>query len=289
MKHLDWNTLSGQGRAEALVRPAQSVSGETRVAVAQTIAAVRKGGDAALIELTRRLDRCELESLRVSENEFAAAERSLSSELKDAIAEARERIERFHRACAPQAIRVETAPGVVCERLLRPIARVGLYVPAGGAPLPSTALMLGVPASIAGCHEVVLCTPPRADGGCDETVLFVARLCGIRTVLKLGGAQAIAAMAYGSESVPRCDKVFGPGNAWVTEAKVQVAGDPDGPAIDMPAGPSEVLIIADANADPVFVAADLLAQAEHGADSQAILVSPSVDLIDAVTVCVDRL
>lgn len=289
MKHLDWNTLSGQGRAEALVRPAQSVSGETRVAVAQTIAAVRKGGDAALIELTRRLDRCELESLRVSENEFAAAERSLSTELKDAIAEARERIERFHRACAPQAIRVETAPGVVCERLLRPIARVGLYVPAGGAPLPSTALMLGVPASIAGCHEVVLCTPPRADGGCDETVLFVARLCGIRTVLKLGGAQAIAAMAYGSESVPRCDKVFGPGNAWVTEAKVQVAGDPDGPAIDMPAGPSEVLIIADANADPVFVAADLLAQAEHGADSQAILVSPSVDLIDAVTVCVDRL
>ncbi|MFZ1838774.1 MAG: histidinol dehydrogenase, partial [Dokdonella sp.] len=152
---------------------------------------------------------------------------------------------------------------------------------------PSTALMLGVPAQIAGCGDVVLCTPPRADGRCDEAVLFAARSCGIDQVFKLGGAQAIAAMAYGSESVPRCDKLFGPGNVWVTEAKLQVASDPQGAAIDMPAGPSEVLVVADAQADARFVAADLLAQAEHGTDSQSILVSPSAALIEEVAACIE--
>jgi histidinol dehydrogenase len=166
--------------------------------------------------------------------------------------------------------------------MLRPVARVGLYVPAGSAPLPSTALMLGVPARIAGCHEVVLCSPARADGRCDEAVLYAARLTGVHKVFKLGGAQAIAAMAYGTASVPKCDKLFGPGNAWVTEAKLQVSSDPDGAAIDMPAGPSEVLVIADARANPVFVAADLLSQAEHGPDSQVILLADSDELLDRV-------
>ncbi|MGA7436668.1 MAG: histidinol dehydrogenase, partial [Luteibacter sp.] len=155
-------------------------------------------------------------------------------------------------------------------------------------PLPSTAIMLGVPASIAGCQEVVLCTPVQANGRCDDAVLFAARATGVHTVFKLGGAQAIAAMAYGTASIPRCDKLFGPGNAWVTEAKLQVSGDPDGAAIDMPAGPSEVLVIADAAANPRFIAADLLSQAEHGPDSQVLLVSPSAALIDQVALDVER-
>jgi len=172
--------------------------------------------------------------------------------------------------------------------MLRPISRVGLYVPAGSAPLPSTALMLGVPARIAGCCEVVLCSPARADGRCDDAVLYAARLTGVHKVFKLGGAQAIAAMAYGTASVPKCDKLFGPGNAWVTEAKLQVSSEPDGAAIDMPAGPSEVLVIADAAANPAFVAADLLSQAEHGPDSQVILLSDSAALLDRVALEVER-
>jgi histidinol dehydrogenase len=226
--------------------------------------------------------------IEVGEAEFAAAEASLDPLLKTAIQEAAARIAQFHRAAAPQPVGVDTAPGVRVERMLRPISRVGLYVPAGSAPLPSTALMLGVPAQIAGCREVVLCSPARADGRCDEAVLYAARLTGVHKVFKLGGAQAIAAMAYGTASVPRCDKLFGPGNSWVTEAKLQVSTDPDGAAIDMPAGPSEVLVIADADANPVFVAADLLSQAEHGPDSQVILLSPSTELLDQVAREVER-
>ena len=169
-------------------------------------------------------------------------------------------------------MRVYTAQGVLCERIVRPIARVGLYVPAGSAPLPSTALMLGVPAQVAGCSEVTLCTPPRADGTCDPTVLYAAAACGVSRIFKVGGAQAIAAMAYGTASIARCEKIFGPGNAWVTEAKRQIQSAAAA-AIDLPAGPSEVLVIADADADADFVAADLLAQAEHGPDSQVVFVS----------------
>ncbi|URL59549.1 histidinol dehydrogenase [Luteibacter flocculans] len=282
MKRIDWKTLDEAGREAALARPAQSRATELRSGVEAIIAAVRRGGDATLRELTARYDRIALEDLVVSEDEFAAAEARLLPELKAAIREAAGRVETFHRAAAPGPVAVDTAPGVRVERVLRPIGRVGLYVPAGGAPLPSTAIMLGVPAAIAGCREVVLCTPVQANGRCDDAVLFAARATGVHRVFKLGGAQAIAAMAYGTASVPRCDKLFGPGNAWVTEAKLQVAGDPDGAAIDMPAGPSEVLVIADADADPVFVAADLLSQAEHGPDSQVLLVSPSADLLDRV-------
>jgi histidinol dehydrogenase len=287
MKRINWNILNESDRAVALARPAQSRAETLRRGVEEIIGAVRAKGDTALRELSARYDRCALDAIEVTEAEFAAAEAKLAPELKDAIGEAAARIEAFHSAAAPQPIGVNTAVGVRVERVLRPISRVGLYVPAGSAPLPSTALMLGVPARIAGCREVVLCSPARADGTCDEAVLFTARTVGVHRVFKLGGAQAIAAMAYGTESVPRCDKLFGPGNAWVTEAKLQVSGDPEGAAIDMPAGPSEVLVIADADANPAFVAADLLSQAEHGPDSQVILVSPSATLLDKVAAEVD--
>jgi histidinol dehydrogenase len=288
MKRLEWNALSEPARREALARPAQSRGAELRHGVGRIIAAVRERGDLALRELSAEYDRCTLDAIAVDEAEFAAAEAALDPGLKTAIREAAGRIDLFHRAAALQPVAVETAPGVRVERMLRPIHRVGLYVPAGSAPLPSTALMLGVPAQIAGCREVVLCSPARADGRCDEAVLYAARLTGVRRVFKLGGAQAIGAMAYGTESVPKCDKLFGPGNAWVTEAKLQVSTDPEGAAIDMPAGPSEVLVIADSGANPVFVAADLLSQAEHGADSQVILLSPSGELLDQVAAEVER-
>lgn len=282
MKRLDWNTLDETARREALARPAQARADELKQGVAQIVSQVRTQGDAALRELSARYDHCVIEAIEVAESEFEAAENALAPALKAAIQEAAGRIGVYHRASAPQTVAVDTAPGVRVERMLRPVTRVGLYVPAGSAPLPSTALMLGVPAQIAGCREVVLCSPARADGCCDEAVLYAAQVTGVHRVFKLGGAQAIAAMAYGTESVPKCEKLFGPGNAWVTEAKLQVSGDPDGAAIDMPAGPSEVLVIADAAANPVFVAADLLSQAEHGPDSQVILLSPSGAQLDRV-------
>ena len=241
-----------------------------------------------MFELTRLYDEAELAELAVGAAELGAAKQALAPDLADAIEEARERIALFHRAGAPHGYAMDTAAGVRCERVLRPIRRVGLYVPAGSAPLPSTALMLGVPAQLAGCRDTVLCTPPRPDGSVDPAVLFAAQRCGIQRVFKLGGAQAVAAMAYGSESVPRCDKIFGPGNAWVTEAKRQVAQDPDGAAIDLPAGPSELLVIADASADPRYVAADLLSQAEHGPDSQVLLLSDAAVLIEHVLIELER-
>ncbi|KGI77954.1 histidinol dehydrogenase [Oleiagrimonas soli] len=288
MNIVDWNALDAETRNALLQRPAQAQNAERAQAVARIIAQVAQEGDAALKRWTAQLDGCELDALAVPGEAFDVAEASLDVALKKAIADARARIEAFHRAAAPQPVRVETAPGVVCERVLRPVTRVGLYVPAGTAPLPSTALMLGVPAQLAGCREVVLCTPPRADGSVDLAVLYAARLCGIERVFRLGGAQAIAAMALGTESVPRCDKLFGPGNGWVTEAKQQVSAVPGGPAIDMPAGPSEVLVIADADADPCFVAADLLSQAEHGPDSQVLLLTDAREQADAVVAEVER-
>jgi histidinol dehydrogenase len=249
---------------------------------------VRERGDDALREFSAAYDGCTLDALEVTEAEFAAAEAALDPALKAAIDEAAARIEHYHRATASKPVTVETAPGVRLERVVRPINRVGLYVPAGTAPLPSTALMLGVPARVAGCRSVVLCSPARADGHCDTAVLYAARVTGVHRVFKVGGAQAIAAMAYGTDSVPRCDKLFGPGNAWVTEAKLQVSVDANGASIDMPAGPSEVLVIADELANPVFVAADLLSQAEHGVDSQVILLTPSKAMIEKAASEVER-
>lgn len=282
MKRVDWASLSETLRTAVLARPPQSRTPQFRERVAQIISGVRAGGDAALRDCSARFDGVTLDALEVGDAERAAAGAMVDEALKRAIHAAVARIETFHRACMLQPVSVETAPGVGVERMVRPITRVGLYVPAGSAPLPSTALMLGVPARLAGCPEVLLCTPPRADGGCDPAVLYAAQVCGVHRIFKLGGAHAIAAMAYGTESVPRCDKLFGPGNAFVTEAKLQVASDPEGAAVDMPAGPSEVLVIADAAADPVLVAADLLSQAEHGRDSQVLLVSDSLALLEAV-------
>ncbi len=281
MNRLDWSSLDAGARRVALQRPVQQVAAATRDAVAALLLEVRERGDAALREITAHFDRVALGSFEVGEEEFAAAEAEVDEELKDAMRQAAQRIEAFHRAGMAQPYAVETAPGVVCERVVRPIRRVGLYVPAGTAPLPSTALMLGVPARLAECREVLLCTPPRKDGSADPAVLVAARLTGVSRVLKLGGAQAIAAMAFGTESIHKCDKIFGPGNSYVTEAKQQVARS-GAVAIDMPAGPSEVLVIADAGANPAFIAADLLSQAEHGPDSQVLLVSDDDALLAEV-------
>ncbi|SBV36218.1 bifunctional histidinal dehydrogenase and histidinol dehydrogenase [uncultured Stenotrophomonas sp.] len=281
MNVLDWNTLDADAQVRALTRPVQTVAAQTREAVAALIEQVRGIGDIALREITARFDGVTLENFEVGEAEFAAAELAVPAELRSAMQQAASRIEAYHRAGMAQPYSVETAPGVVCEKIIRPIGRVGLYVPAGSAPLPSTALMLGVPARLAGCREVVLCTPPRKDGSADPAVLVAARLTGVHKVFKIGGAQAIAAMAWGTETVPSCDKLFGPGNGFVTEAKQQIA-QAGAAAIDMPAGPSEVLVIADAGAVPAFVAADLLSQAEHGPDSQVLLLSDDAVLIAAV-------
>jgi histidinol dehydrogenase len=259
-----------------------------REAVAAIIARVRGDGDHALVELALELDRAKITTLEVTADEVDAAESALTVEQKAAIRAAAANIERFHAAQVPAPLRVETAPGVACERLTRPIERVGLYVPAGSAPLPSTALMLGVPARLVGCPTRVLCSPPRADGSLDPAVLYAARTADITRIFKIGGAQAIAAMAYGTSAVPKVDKVFGPGNVYVTEAKAQVDRDPEGAARDYPAGPSEVLVVADGSAHAEFVAADLLSQAEHGADSQVLLVTTDLEQAQRVIAAVDK-
>jgi histidinol dehydrogenase len=224
----------------------------------------------------------------VSEQEFATADRTLTRDQHAAIDTAIGTVGKFHAAQLAVPLRVETAPGVVCERISVPVRAVGLYVPAGSAPLPSTAIMLAVPAALAGCPVRIMCTAPTRDGTADPAVLVAARAAGIERVFKVGGAQAIAAMAYGTESVPKCDKLFGPGNAWVTAAKLLAANDAAGAAADLPAGVSEVMVIADDGARAAFVAADLLAQAEHSPDAQALLVTTSGDLAQRVAAEVRR-
>jgi histidinol dehydrogenase len=282
MRTIDWSALDDAGRTLALARPAQVRDAALVQGVRDILAAVRTGGDAAVRELTRRHDHCDVQDSQVTDAEFEAAQALVSADVRSAMASAIGRVRQFHQAQLPQRLQVATAPGVLCEYLVRAIGRVGLYAPAGSAPLPSSVWMLAVPARLAGCREVILATPPDRDGRADPMILVAAQLCGVDRVLKIGGAQAIAAMAYGTGSVPRCDKLFGPGSAWVTQAKLEVAGDPDGAAIDLPAGPSEVMVIADDSADPELVAADLLAQAEHGSDSQVVLLSPDRGLLDAV-------
>lgn len=279
---VEWESLSGAMQGDCLQRPVMHQDNELRQSVDSIIAEVRERGDAALFELTRRLDKAVLTDLRVGPAEFENAERSLSAAQIDAIDLAIRNVQAFHAAQCPVSVDVETMPGVRCERISQPIDAVGLYVPAGTAPLPSAAVMLAVPATIAGCPRKLMCTPPRGDGTADPAVLVAARKAGVDTIFKIGGAQAIAGMAYGTASLPRVSKIFGPGNAWVTEAKSQVAGDPAGAAIDMPAGPSEVLVIADENANPEFVASDLLSQAEHGRDSQVMLVTTSMEIAERV-------
>ena len=288
MRILHWNALNESERRAALERPVQQARADIEALVREIIAAVRVRGDAALREYTRRFDQTELETLRVSASEFAAAHSALDADQRAALERAIENVERFHRTQDLSSVSLETVPGVRCERIYRPIEAVGLYVPAGSAPLPSAVVMLAIPARIAGCPQRVLCTPPDRSGRAHPAVLLAAQLCGIEQVFKIGGAQAIAALAYGTESLPKVDKIFGPGNAWVTAAKQIVATDPLGAACDMPAGPSEVMVIADADADPNFVAADLLAQAEHDPRAQALLVTPSAALAQAVAAAVER-
>lgn len=278
LKCINWAELDGAARRALLQRPSAAVNADMLSTVRDTLQQVRDGGDAAIAELTRRFDNVELANSRVGESEIEEAEAELSARSIAAIDMAIRNVSRFHAAQLPAPIAVETMPGVFCERISHAIDAVGLYVPAGTAPLPSAAIMLAVPAAIAGCPVRILCTPPRPDGRADPAVLVAASRAGIREIYKIGGAQAIAAMAYGSETVPKVCKIFGPGNAWVTLAKTLVSADVNGAAIDMPAGPSEVLVIADAAASPAFVAADLLAQAEHGVDSQVLLVTTNVDL-----------
>jgi histidinol dehydrogenase len=279
MRTVVWQSLSKSQQVSILERPAINEGASITSAVIQVIEQVRSDGDPALIELTTKFDGVTPASIRVSEADIDAASERLSEPMKQALDQAYQNITKFHRAQLPQPIKVETMQGVVCEQTTRPINTVGLYIPGGSAPLPSTVLMLGVPAQIAGCRKVVLCSPPPI---ADE-ILYVAKLCRIDEVYNVGGAQAIAAMAYGTETVTKVDKIFGPGNAYVTEAKRQVSHDFRGAAIDMPAGPSEVMVIADDSADPDFIAADLLSQAEHGPDSQVVLVTPSVVIADQVT------
>jgi len=279
---LNWQELSADQRHAVLKRPALPANEPLTVDVQKIIDQVRQDGDRALKELTWRHEGARLEMFAVTATEIKEAEQQLSSASVAAIDRAIGNVTRFHDAQKPASIDIETMPGIRCQRVSQPIDSVGLYVPAGSAPLPSAAIMLTVPAAVAGCPERVLCTPPRPDGSADPGILVAARRGGVECIYKIGGAQAIAALAYGTESVPKVNKVFGPGNAWVTAAKTIVSGDPQGAAIDLPAGPTEVLVIADASANADFVASDLLSQAEHGEDSQVVFVSTDRNLIDSV-------
>ena len=244
------------------------------------LADVRTRGDQAVLDYEEKFDRVRLSSLQVTEAEMEAAEQLIPEELKDALQQAERNIATFHEAQRFQGKKIETAPGVVCWQKAVPIEKIGLYIPGGTAPLFSTVLMLAVPARLAGCREIVLCTPPDREGRVNPAILYAARLAGVHRIFKAGGVQAIGAMAYGTETIPKVYKIFGPGNQYVMAAKQQVSLHEV--AIDMPAGPSEVLVVADEKANPVFVAADLLSQAEHGADSQVLLVTTSDWMLERV-------
>ena len=269
---------------EILRRPIDQAA-DVEAIVRRIINDVKASGDEAVRRLTQDLDGVEIDSLAVDDGILHSAERSVAAELKAAIGVAKQNVESFHQAQIEEPAIVETMPGVTCWRRSVAIERVGLYVPAGTAPLFSTVLMLAIPAKIAGCREIVLCSPPDKQGNIAPEILFTAGLCGVDKIFRVGGAQAIAAMAYGTRSIPRVDKIFGPGNSYVTTAKQMVSKDV---AIDMPAGPSELLIVADETSNPAFVAADLLSQAEHGADSQVMLVSTSESVIESVSAEIEK-
>lgn len=253
-------------------------------AVKKILAKVKTKGDKAVRKYTKDLDGVKLKKLMVSKREIIIAENLLSQELKDSIQQAKSNIEKFHLSQIEEIKVVETMPGINCWRKSIGIEKVGIYVPGGSAPLFSTVLMLAIPANIAGCKETILCTPPSKDDSINPAILYTANLCGITKIFKVGGVQAIAAMAYGTESIPKLFKLFGPGNQYVTAAKQLI--QKEGVAIDMPAGPSEVLVIADETAVPEFVAADLLSQAEHGVDSQVILLTTSEEVAEKTQLCV---
>jgi len=280
----NWPALSVSEQQAALARPKLADSTALGEQVRAIINTVRQQGDAALVAYSQQYDGLTANPLRLSVETRLAQLNKLLPERKAAIELAYDNIRKFHAAQLPRDIEVETSAGVMCQLKSRAIAAVGLYIPGGSAPLPSTVLMLGVPAQLAGCERIVLVTPPGKPqaGDIAPEILYAAELCGISEIYTIGGAQAIAALAYGTETIANVDKIFGPGHRYVTEAEQQVSQDASGAQSDTPAGPSEVLVLADSSATPAFVAADLLSQAEHGPDSQVILVSDSTALIEAV-------
>lgn len=280
---INWQETSEQQKTDALARPAIADNALLSTQVANILSQVQKQGDKSLFALTEQFDGIALTSLKVTAEQVQEAKLALTDKRLKAINTAYEHIRSFHSAQAPEDIFVETCSGVRCTLKTEAIESVGLYIPAGTAPLPSTVLMLGVPAQITGCDRTVLVCPPDKEGKLANEILVAAELCGITEIYTIGGAQAIAALAYGTESIPAVNKVFGPGNRYVTEAKKQLSQQVAGFAIDMPAGPSEVLVIADKDANPAFIAADLLSQAEHGADSQVILLTDCSSVIDNVS------
>jgi histidinol dehydrogenase len=271
--------------AKILKRPTQTVK-EIETTVNQVFEDVQKNGDTAIKKYTKKFDKVAVKSLKVTQEEISIAVEAVSSELKQAIQQAAANIEKFHRAQKTKKVYQETTPGVVCWQEKRPIEKVGLYIPGGTAPLLSTVLMLAIPAKIAGCQEIILCSPPNFEGKIANEILYTANLCGVTNIFRVGGIQAISGLTFGTETIPKVYKIFGPGNQFVTVAK-QLATK-YGVAIDMPAGPSELLVMADDSANASFVASDLLSQAEHGADSQVILVSTSEKLIEDVSKEVEK-
>ncbi|KMT66574.1 histidinol dehydrogenase [Catenovulum maritimum] len=288
MQTLVWQSLSPEQQASVLQRPALGDSAKLSELVKDIISQVRQDGDQAIFELTKKFDGLDLADLRVSKAEIDNSENELGDNIKAAIELAHKQVKVFHEAQKQDVIKVETTPGVICELHNQPIEAVGLYIPGGTAPLPSTVLMLSTPARIAGCKRLVLATPPGKDGKIKAEIRYAAKICGVDEIYMVGGAQAIAALAYGTQSIKKVNKIFGPGNSFVTEAKQQVSQDHMGAAIDMPAGPSEVLVIADEQANPEFVAADLLSQAEHGKDSQVILLTTSQAQAQACAQAVEK-
>ncbi|MCX8640111.1 histidinol dehydrogenase [Gilliamella sp. B3172] len=284
MKLSYWQQCTEQQQAQLLTRPAMAASDSISQAVSSILDQVKQTGDVALKALSQQFDKVEINQLKLSQDEIKTATAQVDPALKQAMQLAVSNIKKFHQAQVKPSITVETMPGITCQLVTRPIDSVGLYIPGGSAPLLSTVLMLATPASIAGCRKVILCSPPPIA----NEILYAAELCGVTEIYQLGGAQAIAAMAFGTETVPKVDKIFGPGNAYVTEAKRQISQRLDGAAIDMPAGPSEVLVIADSSANPAFIAADLLSQAEHGPDSQVVLLTPDEKIAQAVSIEVDK-
>lgn len=280
-----YKTPDEETLATILARPVQKLKKIKKV-VKPILKLVKSKGDIALIKFTREYDQADLSELRVTDHEMETALQAIPAALKEAIRIASDNIEKFHRAQQQQLMEVETMPGVVCKRKGVAIEKIGLYIPGGTAPLFSSVLMLAIPAKIAGCAEIVLCTPPDKKGKIHPAILYAAKISGVKTIVKVGGAQAIAAMAYGTESVPKVYKIFGPGNQYVTAAKQLITQD--GVAIDMPAGPSEVAIVTDASSNPEFVASDLLSQAEHGIDSQVLLISTQIDKITEVKNAVSK-
>lgn len=286
MKVFNYSDLTKAGILDLVQRNVDPAN-EIRAIVEDVIAHVQQNGDSALLDYALKFDKVELDKLYLDKDELIEIASTVTIEQKAALEVAYNNIYKFHQTQLKTEDKVETMPGVTCWRELRPIEKIGLYIPGGSAVLPSTFLMLGIPAQIAGCHEIVVCSPPQKNGKVNAFIAYVALLLGIDKIFLAGGSQAIAAMAYGTETITKVDKIFGPGNQFVTKAKTIIQSTTT-TAIDMPAGPSEVLVIADETANPVYVAADLLAQAEHGMDSQSILVCTSAKIADEVSAELDK-